>query len=139
MTSLSKFQGRTVNYGSVRADQNSEKVTSDKRVILQAQSTKITQIAILKCILVACAATLAFLKVAMRVCGVCMEHIACHLVILQPSGTHYSPFVRGQHIMFFGGCVYNILHHGTLEILQLCHLGICMCTMEAHTGLIEYP
>ena len=45
MTSLSKFLGRTVNYGSVRADPNSEKMTSDKRVILQAQSTKITQIA----------------------------------------------------------------------------------------------
>ena len=46
MTSLSKFQGLTVNYGSVRADQNFEKMTTDKRVILQAQSTQITQIAI---------------------------------------------------------------------------------------------
>ena len=36
-------------------------------------------------------------------------------------------------------CMYNILHHGTLEILQLCHLGICMYTMETDTGLIEYP
>ena len=43
MTSLSKFQGRTVNYGSVRADQNFEKMTTDKRVILHAQSTKNTQ------------------------------------------------------------------------------------------------
>ena len=33
----------------------------------------------LKCILLVCALTLAFLKVSMRVCGVCMEHIACHL------------------------------------------------------------
>ena len=76
---MSKIQGRTINYDSVRADQSSEKVTSDKCVILQAQSTKITQIVILKVTLVACAAILAFLKVAMRVCGVCMEHIACHL------------------------------------------------------------
>ena len=35
--------------------------------------------------------------------------------------------------------MYIVMHHGTLEILQLCHLGICMCTMETHTGLIEYP
>ena len=60
-------------------------------------------------------------------------------VIPHPSGTHYSPVVRGQHIIFFGACVYNILRHGTLEILQLCHLGICMCTMETHTGLIGKP
>ena len=60
-------------------------------------------------------------------------------VILRPSGTHYSPFVRGQNNILFSGCVYNILDHGTLEILQLCHLGICMYTMETRTGLIEYP
>ena len=59
--------------------------------------------------------------------------------ILHPSGTHYSPFVRGQHIISFGACVYNILRHGTLEILQLCHLGICMYTMETRKGLTEYP
>ena len=35
--------------------------------------------------------------------------------------------------------MYIILHHGTLEILQLCHLGICVYAVEAHTGLIEYP
>ena len=35
--------------------------------------------------------------------------------------------------------MYNILRHGTLEILQPCHLGICMYTMETRKGLTEYP
>ena len=42
-------------------------------------------------------------------------------------------------LFFMSGCVYNILHHGILEILQLCHLGICMYAMETRTSLIEYP
>ena len=33
----------------------------------------------LKCILLVCALTLAFLKVSMGVYALCMEHIACHL------------------------------------------------------------
>ena len=57
-----------------------KKMTSDKRyVYCSFRARKLHRLQILKCILVACAATLAFLKVAMRVCGVCMEHIACHL------------------------------------------------------------
>ena len=42
-------------------------------------------------------------------------------------------------MFLLGACVYNILRHGTLEILQLCHLGICMYTMETRKGLTEYP
>ena len=42
-------------------------------------------------------------------------------------------------MIFFGACGYNIMRHETLEILQLCHLGICMCTMETRMGLTEYP
>ena len=60
-------------------------------------------------------------------------------VILHPSGSQDNPFVHGHYIIFFGGCVYNTLHHGTLEILQLCHLGIGMDTMEAHAGLTILP
>ena len=41
-------------------------------------------------------------------------------------------------MILFGACVYNILRRGTLEILQLCHLGICMYTMETREGLAEY-
>ena len=48
VTQLSKFQGRTVNYGSVRADQNYKKKIADKWIILYAESTKITQSAIFK-------------------------------------------------------------------------------------------
>ena len=40
---------------------------------------KLHRMRILKCIFSVCALTLAFLKVSMRVRGVCMEHIACHL------------------------------------------------------------
>ena len=59
---------------------------------------------------------------------------------LHPSGTHYNPFVRGHCFICLACCLQNILHHGTLEILHLCHLGICsMYTMETRSGLIEYP
>ena len=40
---------------------------------------KLDRMRILKCIFSVCALTLAFLKVSLRVYGVCMEHIACHL------------------------------------------------------------
>ena len=41
-------------------------------------------------------------------------------------------------MIFVGACGCNIMRHGTLEILQLCHLGICMYTMETRKGLKEY-
>ena len=81
--------------------------------------------------------TLVFLKVSIRRVGrVCMEHIACHLGLF----TFLRNLLQSicQRSFFFGGCVYNILHHGTLKVLQLCHLGICMYTMQTRTGLIEY-
>ena len=140
MTSLSKFQGRTVNYGSVRADQHFENMTTDKCVILQAQSTKITQIAIFR----------------MYSCCPCSDFSVSqssdesmrgvHGTYCMSLGSFYTP--QGSitvHLsevkisFFFGACVYNILRHGTLEILQLCHLGICMYTMETRKGLTEYP
>ena len=40
---------------------------------------KLHRMQISKCIFAVCALTLAFHKVSVRVCGVCMEHIACHL------------------------------------------------------------
>ena len=140
MTSLSKLQGRTVNYGSVRTDQNSAKTTTDKRVILQDQSTKITQIA----------------NFEMYPCSLCSDFSVSQSIDESMWGVHgtycislgsfYTPQGRitvhlseVKILISFGDCVYNILRHGTLDILQLRHLGICMYTMETHTGLIEYP
>ena len=60
-------------------------------------------------------------------------------VILHPLGTQYSPFVQGQIFKFLDCCVYNILHYEILEILELCHLGICMYIMGTRKGLTEYP
>ena len=60
-------------------------------------------------------------------------------------GSFYTPQERNTihlsevKIFLFSGCVYNTLHHGTLEILQLCHLEICVYTMKAHTGFTILP
>ena len=43
-----------------------------------------------------------------------------------------------DYIFVFGGCAYDILHHGTLEILQLCHLGTCMYVVEAAWVLLAW-
>ena len=106
MTSLSKFQGRTVNYGSVRADEIYEKMTSDKHFLLQPQSMKITRNAKFKCILAVCIWTLAFLKVSIRVYGVCMEHIECHLGHFTPvRNTIHSICARSLYCVFRRLCV----------------------------------
>ena len=140
MTSLSKFQGRTVNYGNVRADEISENSNVYKRDILHAQSMKITQNAKFKmyhgCLCIDFSVSQSIdesIRVVYRTYCMSLRQF-------------YTPQCRNIFhlymviILFFcGGCVYIILHHGTLEILQLCHLGICMYTMEAHTGLTILP
>ena len=87
---------------SVRADQTHEKMTSDKCVILQAQSMKITQNSNFNCIFAVCALTLAFLKVSIRVCGVCMEHIACHLGHFTPLRNAIQSICQRSFFQFVG-------------------------------------
>ena len=62
---------------------------------------------ILKCILLVCALTLAFLKVSMRVYGVCMEHIACHL-------GHFTPLRHTLQSI----CTNSIFHNFGLLCVQ---------------------
>ena len=99
---------------------------------------KLHRMQLLKCIFAVCALTLAFLKVSIRVCRVCMEHIACHLGHFTPLRNAIQSICQ-RSTSVFSAAVCNTLHHGTLEILQLCHLGICVYTMEAHTGLTMLP
>ena len=49
------------------------------RSIAVSENENYTECKFKKCIFAVCALTLAFLKVSIRVYGVCMEHIACHL------------------------------------------------------------
>ena len=64
---------------------------------------------ILKCILAVCTLTLAFLKVSIRVCGVCMEHIACHLGHFTPlRNATQSICQRSKSVLFQRPCVQYI-------------------------------
>ena len=62
---------------------------------------------ILKCILLVCALTVAFLKVSMRVYGVCMEHFACHL-------GHFTPLRHTLQSI----CTNSIFHNFGLLCVQ---------------------
>ena len=53
--------------------------TCTNAIYCTLRARKLHKMQILKCILAVCALTLAFLKVSIRVCGVCMEHVACQL------------------------------------------------------------
>ena len=62
-----------------------------------------------KCIFAVCALTLAFLKVSIRVCGVCMEHIACHLGHFTPlRNALQSICQRSKYYVFRRLCVQYI-------------------------------
>ena len=65
------------------------------------RARKLHRLQFLKCILAICAATLAFLKVAMRVCGVCMEHIACHLGHFTPLRDALQSICQRSKYYFF--------------------------------------
>ena len=65
------------------------------------RARKLHRLQISKCILAICAATLAFLKVAMRVCGVCMEHIACHLGHFTPLRDALQSICQRSKYYFF--------------------------------------
>ena len=60
-----------------------------------------------KCILSVCALTLAFFKVSMRVYGVCMEPIACHL-------GHFTPLRHTLQSI----CTNSIFHNFGLLCVQ---------------------
>ena len=68
---------------------------------IAGQSMTITQNASLKCILWVCAFALAFLKVSIRVCGVCMEHIACHLGHFTPLRNAIQSICQRSKYCFF--------------------------------------
>ena len=55
-----------------------------------------------KCILAVCTLTLAFLKVSIRVCGVCMEHIACHLAHFTPLRNARQSICQRSILQFVG-------------------------------------
>ena len=59
--------------------------------------------------------------------------------ILHPPGMHYNPVIRVLFCIILVCCQYIILQHGTSGILHLCHLGICMYSVEAHMCLTVYP
>ena len=65
------------------------------------RARKLHRLQIFKCILAICAATLAFLKVSMRVCGVCMEHIACHLGHFTPLRNALQSICQRSNYDFF--------------------------------------
>ena len=92
----------------------------------------------LYCAMAVCVWTLVFLKVSIRVYALCMEHIACHLGHFTPLRVATDSICTWSLYYFFRRLCVHCIAHGTLEILQLCHLGICMYTMETRTGLIEY-
>ena len=111
-----------------------------KRNIMHAQSMEITQnakfILYHGCLCMDFSVSQSIDKSIRRVHGTCCMSLRQFYTPQECNTVHLSEVII---LCFFGGCAVDILHHGTLEILQLCHLGFCMYTMETHMGLIEYP
>ena len=72
------------------------------------QITQHNRMQIFKCVLAVCALTLAFLKVSIRVCCVCMEHIACHWSHCTPPQKRVTVHLSEVYIICFSAAVCTI-------------------------------